>query len=275
MSINSFNEIFNESEKSGGISYIKIPFNCWEVYQKKGRIKVRGKINNYSFRSTLIPKGKGIYILPVNKALRNSTGISNGDSVFVEVELDEISNTDIDKEILEFEQSKMDVMTAITTRRSIRRFTHQEIDDKTLDTILNSGFCAPSAKNKRPWHFIILRKKDVLLKISSISSNHKVIEQASCCILICGDTIVEGIKDFLIQDCSAAIQNMLITIHGLSLGGVWCGIHTGSNVHKRITEIIELPDKVIPVGMIAVGYPAEQKDNTYRFEKSKAHYEKW
>lgn len=275
LSIYIFKEILNESHKPGGISYIKIPFNCWEVFQKKGRIKVRGKINNSVFRSNLIPKGKGIYILPINKALRSEAGVSIGDGINVEIELDDISCSEIIEEVIDFKNSKMDVITAITTRSSIRKFTNQEIDIETIDTVLNAGFCAPSAKNKRPWHFILVRKKNVLFEISNINSNHKMVQEAACCIIICGDKIVEGINEFLIEDCSAAIQNMLLAINGLGLGGVWCGIHTGGNVYKRIIEIIELPEKVIPIGMIAIGYPAEQKKGIYRFERSKVHYEKW
>lgn len=275
MNVHSFQAVINEPDKVGGLSYVTIPFDASQAFQKKGRIKVKGKVNNCVFRTNLIPKGNGIYILVLDKVLRNEAGVNYGDMLFVEIELDEVSKSVLLGESKNLKACNIDVMTAITTRTSIRKFTDQEIDDDTINTILYSGFCAPSAKNKRPWHFIVIRDKKTLFEISDICSNYKVIGQSACCVIVSGDKVVQGMNDFLIEDCSASIQNMLLAIHGLGLGGVWCGIHSGSKENKHINEIIELPVKIIPIGMIAIGYPAEENENYDRFDKSKVHYEKW
>jgi len=273
--VHSFQAILNKPEKVGALSFVTIPFNASQEFQKKGRIKVKGKVNNCVFRTNLIPKGNGVYILVLDKELRNLAGVNYGDMLFVEIELDEVSNLVSIGASKNLKVSSMDVITAITTRRSIREFTDQDIDDDTIQTIVNAGFCAPSAKNKRPWHFIVIRDKKTLFDLSNNSLDHQVIQGSACCVIICGDKVIQGMNEFLIEDCSASIQNMLLTIHGLGLGGVWCGICSGSKESKHINEVIELPVKIIPIGMIAIGYPAEQNENYDRFDKSKVHYEKW
>lgn len=275
MSINSFQAVLNEPDEIGGLTYVTIPFNAWQVFQRKGRIRVKGKINNYIFRTNLVPKGNGIYILVLDKKLRKEACLNYGDNLFVEIELDDVSNSVSLEKVKGFKTSNIDVITAITTRNSIRKFTNEDVDENSINTILNSGFCAPSAKNKRPWHFIVIRNKKVLIDISSIDSNHSAIGEASCCIIMCGDKAMQGMNDFLIEDCSASMQNMLLTINGLGLGGVWCGIHTGGKAYRSIVDLMELPPKVIPIGIIAIGYPAEKKVNYDRFDKTKIHYEKW
>lgn len=141
-------------------------------------------------------------------------------------------------------------------------------------TVIDAGFCAPSASNKRPWHFIILRDRDTLQKLSDRTSHIKMLSNADCCIVVCGDQVVQGTVGLLIADCSAAIQNMLLAAHGLGLGAVWCGLYGANKELADIDEILGLPPKVLPVGLIAVGYPAEKHQPHERFEKAKVHYEK-
>jgi len=170
----------------------------------------------------------------------------------------------------------MDVLTAIRTRRSIRRYTEDEVDDQTLHTILDAGFCAPSASNKRPWHFLVIRDKAALQAISDANPYAKMVSSAACCIVVCGDEAIQASIGLLVEDCSAAIQNMLLAAHGLGLGAVWCGLYTGSGGrHGDFARMLEMPQGIVPVGMIAVGYPAETKPATDRFDTSRVHCEKW
>ena len=85
--------------------------------------------------------------------------------------------------------SGMDVLTAIRTRRSIRRYTTEQIDDDTIETILEAGFCAPSASNKRPWHFMVIRDKATLGAIADAHPYAKMMPGARCCIVAIGDEV--------------------------------------------------------------------------------------
>lgn len=169
----------------------------------------------------------------------------------------------------------MDVLDAIYTRRSIRKFTDQDIDKEILRSILRAGFYAPSAKNQQPWHFIIIKSKEMLLNISQKHPYAKMLPNAACCIVVCGDKNKQGQTGFLVEDCSAAIENMLLAAHGLGLGAVWLSLYPISSRSKPIGQLLDIPKNIIPVGMIAVGYKAEERTTKERFNEDRLHFEKW
>lgn len=169
----------------------------------------------------------------------------------------------------------MDILTAIKTRRSIRFYADQPVDEEVLNKILEAGMYAPSAHNKRPWHFVVIRDREELSRISEIQRYHKPIGRAACCIVVCGDERTQENHDLLLNDCSAATQNILLAAHGLGLGAVWCGVTTGADVTGYLKEKLPLPQGVVPISLISLGYPAEERKAEDRFETSKIHYEKW
>lgn len=107
------------------------------------------------------------------------------------------------------------------------------------------------------------------------NANAKLLAQAPCCIVVCGDSNVEGIHDFLIQGCSAATQNMLLAVHALGLGGVWCGVLRGKEWSRQIAQVLSLPIKIEPMAVVALGYPAEQKEPIERYSETHIHFEHW
>jgi nitroreductase len=169
----------------------------------------------------------------------------------------------------------MDIIEAIFTRRSIRRFTGDVITEKELQTVLRAAFSSPSCGNTRPWHFIIIRNKSKIEQIAKLHNYAKMLPEAGCAIIVCGDTERLGSEGFLIQDCSAAIENMLLAIHGINLGAVWCGLHPNTEVTKPLIELLDIPSTIIPVGMVVVGHKAEEKEALDRFDESRIHYDQW
>ncbi|MCL1844484.1 MAG: nitroreductase family protein, partial [Defluviitaleaceae bacterium] len=105
----------------------------------------------------------------------------------------------------------MDVNTAIFTRRSIRKFSPgRSISEDNIKTILKAGFHAPSAGNKRPVHFIVVDDRNLLQKLSEAKQEAEMINEASIAIVVCGDKEKQPYHDFLHEDCSASIENMLL-----------------------------------------------------------------
>jgi nitroreductase len=131
---------------------------------------------------------------------------------------------------------------------------------------LEAGFYAPTAHNARHWHFIVIDNKDIPSKFG---------DRAACRILVCGDSNIQKRREYLYQDCAAATQNMLLCIHGLGLGAVWCGIPANSESYRRFKTLLELPKEIIPVAQIAFGYPDEEIQSENQFDKQKVHYNKW
>ncbi|HEX2946003.1 MAG TPA: nitroreductase family protein [Clostridia bacterium] len=169
----------------------------------------------------------------------------------------------------------MDIQEAIFTRRSIRRFTGEAVDDKTLELVIKAGCQAPSAHNRQPWHFVVVRDEKLLKDISEGHPYAKMLPQAGCAVIVCGDKELEGIPGFITEDCSAAIENMLLMAHGNGLGTVWCGIHPVGKLVKLFTKLLNLPEQILPVGMVVIGRPAAEASSVDRYDAARVHKETW
>jgi nitroreductase len=169
----------------------------------------------------------------------------------------------------------MDVFEAIMTRRSIRSYSGVPISEENLTTILKAGFQAPSASNHQPWHFVVIRDSQMLSRISNAHRYAKMLPAAGCGIVVCGDKELQGMTGFLVEDCSAAIENMLLAANGLGLGAVWCGLYPNTRLAGPVADLLKLPAKVVPVGMVVVGHKAEEKPFEDRYHPERIHYETW
>ncbi|WP_105616409.1 nitroreductase family protein [Vallitalea okinawensis] len=282
-------QIFNAVIKSNRVTYIELPFDASKVFNVKGKIQVSGELNGCSYKKSLIPRGNGQYILTINKTLLNESRSKVGDNIQVSMMLDnilaqkELDITEHEDVVRCFEMSKkkrksdeiMNVLEAIFTRRSIRKFTGKKIKDEDIFTIIKAGCYAPSAENKRPWDFVVVREKKALESISVFHPRARMITQAGCAIVVCGDKEIQSQIGFLIEDCSAAIENMLLAAHGLNLGAVWCGLYPITKFTKPMKNLLDLPVNMVPVGLVVLGDIDEEKEIVYRFEKEKVHFEKW
>lgn len=169
----------------------------------------------------------------------------------------------------------MELWDAILTRRSIRRYTNQSIPDDLIEKLLIAGMHAPSARNKQPWHFIVVRKRELLDKISVIHPYAYMLKEAPLGIIICGDKKLEITEEYIVQDCSAATQNILLAAHSFGLGAVWLGIYPREPRIKALRELFSLPENIIPISMVSVGYPAEKKNYENRFKPDRVHFDAW
>ncbi len=106
-------------------------------------------------------------------------------------------------------------------------------------------------------------------------NNHKTFKTATCCIVVCGDKNMEGMDKFLIEDCSAATQNILLSAHGMGIGSAWVGLLKTCSAYDYISNYFTLPEKIIPVNLIALGYPDEKKQVSPRYDSTKVHWENW
>ncbi|MEA3423225.1 MAG: nitroreductase family protein [Bacillota bacterium] len=169
----------------------------------------------------------------------------------------------------------MNVIEAINTRRSIRQYTGEIINDEQLSILLRAGFQAPSAHNFQPQEYIVVKDSDTLELIAKRHKYAKALPLAGCGIVVCGDVKKETREGSLIADCSASIQNILLAAHELDLGAVWIGLHPVKEFTEIISEILDIPENIIPIGVVAVGYPDVQKEAIDRYDEEKIHKEKW
>ena len=150
----------------------------------------------------------------------------------------------------------MDVLEAIRTRRSIRKYKDQDVADDLIDQILTAGTWAPSGMDNQPWRFAVIRDKKLKSDIAKLAEQTKMLENAPVIIPVFFDHNAgyDNTKD--IQTMGACLQNMLLAIHGLGLGGLWLG-----EIRKNMDKVRVLcgaPEKYELMAVIVLGYSAQK-----------------
>jgi nitroreductase len=169
----------------------------------------------------------------------------------------------------------MDAMEAILTRRSVRTYKNKKISDELIRELIEAGISAPSAGNQQPWQFIVLDDHKLIEKITGFHPYSSMLPGAQRIIIVCGDLELETNKGFWIQDCSAATENILIAARAKGLGSCWLGLYPREDRVIGIRNLLNIPDKIIPLSLISLGYPAVKQDKVNRYNKSRIHKNKW
>lgn len=169
----------------------------------------------------------------------------------------------------------MEITEALLTRRSIRKYKNRQIETDKLDIILKSAMYAPSAMNLQAWHFIVIDDSHILNETIKSIPHAELLKQTPAAILVCGDMNIEKNESWMIQNCSAAIENILLAAHGLGIGSCWIAIHGIAEVVENVSKQFKLPEDVVPISLITLGYPDETVTAEERFNKEKVHYNRW
>lgn len=157
-------------------------------------------------------------------------------------------------------------------RRSIRKFTEEIVSDEIIDKLLKCAMAAPSACNKRPWEFYVIKNKELLDKVKHASrfSNHN----APLAIIVAGNlekSLPLKLSEYWVQDCSSAITHILLSATDLGLGSLWCGLYPQVRPVERVRKLLDLGKNIVPLGLILIGYPDEEKEPRTQYEESKVH----
>lgn len=165
----------------------------------------------------------------------------------------------------------------IFKRRSVRSYIDKPISNEIIKQILTAGMSGPTACDKKTPEFIVMKKQDVLKKVSSFLPNGGFLAKAPIGILVCGNMTRahSGELSYMLQDCSAAIENILIAASVLGLGACWLGIHPRPDRLENIAKYFKLPENIIPVSAISLGYPASEPEPRKRYFKEHVHIDAW
>jgi nitroreductase len=166
-------------------------------------------------------------------------------------------------------------MKAIRARRSIRRFTQEPVPDESIKALLEAAMSAPSAGNQQPWEFVVIKDRAVLDRIPDVHPYAQMCRQAQAAIVVCGNLERDSHRGFWVQDCAAATQNILIAATDQGLGSVWCGVHPREDRVSGLRKLLCLPDHIVPLSLIPIGHPAENKPASERFDPARIHHDKW
>lgn len=169
----------------------------------------------------------------------------------------------------------MDIFEAIFTRRSIRAFTEQPISESDITAVLEAAMNAPSAGNCQPWEYIVVREQAGRDAIATCSPYAGMAPHAAVCIVVCADTSREKHAGFWVQDCAAAMQNLLLAARAKGIGSVWIGLHPVPERVLATQKAFALPEHVQPLGIAVLGYPTKEFYEQKRYDAAKVHNEKW
>ena len=164
------------------------------------------------------------------------------------------SNMSVDNEV------KDNAIETIMTRTSIRSFTDRAVSADTVEMLLRAGMAAPTAVNLQPWHFVVVNDRAKIDELGGNGRQSQMWHESPLVIVVCGnmEKAMEGVgQAFWVQDCSAATENILLAAHALGLGAVWTGCYPIEERVANISQVLGLPEHIVPLCAIAMGYPNE------------------
>lgn len=168
-------------------------------------------------------------------------------------------------------------LDSIFARRSIRMFTDQPVSNEQVRDILEAAMAAPSAVAQDPWRFVVIKEQASKDRLTEGLPYGKSLKNAPVGIVVCGDldAAYHGELSYMLQDCSAALQNIQLAASMLGLGTVWLGVHPEQDRIDHVREVLDLPQSVVPVAVTPIGYPSKTFPARTRYEDAYVHRETW
>lgn len=184
----------------------------------------------------------------------------------------------------------MEVLEAIRTRRSVRRFLDKPVEEEKIQSILEAVRMSPSWANLQCWRFVVVKDgaaREELSELSYVESfftprgyktnpSKKGLSEAPVVIVACVDPEQSGIiwgQKYYMTDLGIAAQSLMLAVHGLGLGTVFVGVFD----EVKVRELLKIPENIRVVGLFPVGYPREEsKGHTPRKLLDEiVHYDTW
>jgi nitroreductase len=152
----------------------------------------------------------------------------------------------------------LDLIEAIRTRRSIRRFKQTSIPDSLIHSLIDSARHAPSGHNTQPWEFIIVKEKRVKVQLAKTHEWSDFVDDAPVCIVVLANE--EKAPSYFEIDAACATQNLLLAAHGLGLGACWVAVYDlqNPNFEKHVKSVLNVPPHMRVIAMVPIGYPDEK-----------------
>ncbi len=166
-------------------------------------------------------------------------------------------------------------MNAVFSRRSIRSYSDEPVSKESLNLLLGAAMVAPSCRDCRPWHFVVIRDRKILERVPGVHPHSSMVPQAQLAILVCADPRLQESEGYWAQDCAAATENILIEAQHLGLGAVWLGVYPRPERIRGLRELLGIPEPVVPFSLVPVGHPGEHKEPADRFDPKKVHWDRW
>lgn len=162
-------------------------------------------------------------------------------------------------------------MDTIFHRTSIRKYTNQPVEEAKVERLLRAAMAAPSAGNQQPWEFYVVTDRDTLIALAECSPYAEALTSAPLGIVVCCQAACR-MPEYAQIDCSAAVENLLLEADALGLGAVWLGIAPLQERMDAAGKVLKIPEHLYVFSFVACGYPAEEKVQQDRYDKTRVHY---
>ncbi len=154
----------------------------------------------------------------------------------------------------------MDFWQVLENRGSVRDFDPAvDVPPETVERILQAAVQAPSAGNRQPWHFYVVRDPEARRGLAAAAYGQEFVAQAPLAIVVCADAEQSaerygqrGRELYCLQDTAAAAEHILLAAVACGLGGCWVGAFD----ERRAARVLELPRRHRPVAILPIGKPA-------------------
>jgi nitroreductase len=170
-----------------------------------------------------------------------------------------------------------DAVTVIHSRKSVRDYTGESVNKENLDRLLRAGMAAPTAGGKRPWSFIAITDRGTLDMLQDGLPSAKMLGKTGAAIVVCAipDKAHKQQVEFAVIDSACASENILLAAEALGLGAVWTAAYPYNDRMDFVRKTLNIPDNVIPVNVIPIGYPTGADRPKDKFQPENIHWEKW
>ena len=168
------------------------------------------------------------------------------------------------------------VLHNILQRKSVRAYTDRAVSHEQLDTLIRAAMAAPTGRDMRPWHFIVLEGRHQLSPLVEQLPYAKMLAEAQAAVVVCGDMSVTDKEGNPSRnwtfDCSAATENLLLQAEAMGLGAVWTGVYPYDERLEAVKQALHLPDHLIPLNVIPIGYPKGDPQPKDKYDPAKVEY---
>ena len=195
-------------------------------------------------------------------------------AIVVVFSIDKLFEKPVQQEVAQIPTEEV-VINNIMTRNSVRTYTDQIITPTQVETILKAGMAAPTAANKQPWEFYVVRDTSIIKQMVHVTKySAPMNESAQLAIIVCGVPSESFPVEprYWVQDVSAATENILLATHAMGLGAVWCGVYPGEDRVAALRELLDVPERLVPFCIIMMGYPDGEQIVKDKWKPEKIHY---
>lgn len=148
----------------------------------------------------------------------------------------------------------MDTIEAIQNRYSCRSYRADPVSSEILMQLVDAGRLAPSGRGEQPWEFVVVTDVSTLKELAKAAESGPHIGRAAACI------VVFGKKDakYVLEDCSAATENILLAATGLGLGACWVA-GDKKNYAGQVESLLNAPKTLKLISLISIGFPSDER----------------